>query len=150
MHPVVLIIVGVLTIGSISGCKPSMPAERLRQALVSTNSILLRYTGEPITLTAQQSESLKRIIQQFENKSVVEVQRELLPAPFGHFACNAIRFAWLGSRIYYKDQATGRYLVIKDDLLESRSQEYMKSLGETLPLRSPTTEDWIRILAVLE
>ena len=126
------------------------PPDVLKKALSSTNAVFEPNLQEPIPLSPRQTEAIRRIIERFQQRSQVQIRKDIGPSETGAFVFGDVHFGWLGSLLYLYDPNAKRYYVVEDPLLGQLAKAYFKAEGSQPPLVYPSPEKWREILLILE
>jgi hypothetical protein len=148
MRVFVSMFIGALLVLLEVGCTKPPPA-LIASALASTNVVFQAHSQEPITLTRRGGDTLRSIVNRFDNSSHVKVMKDILPAFSGRFVLGNVRFGWVGSLLCLKDPDAERYYVVQDSILGKMSEVYLGALGPP-PVHELSNEQWQEVIAVLE
>jgi len=147
MPRAIFFIGAILFILICEGCD-NHASEVISHALASTNVLFQPNLQEPITLSASQAETVKRIVKRF-NGPGVGVVKDILQHESGRFIMGKEHFGWLGRSLYFYDPKKEKYYFVEDDTLGNMADHYFKVQGQP-PLKSPSQEQWKEILSTLE
>ena len=139
----------LLLLFTLPGCRKPDPAF-IRLALASTNVLFQPILERPLALSPHQADVVKLMVRHYEDRSQFRVEREILPAFEGAFILGKCRFGWLPGMLCARDPEAGVYYVVEDPKLAKMGEAFFKALGPAPPLRSPSSNEWRRILTALE
>ena len=130
------------------GCGGPSP-ETIEAALHSTNVVFHSHTAAPITLSEPQANSLKRIVARFQHRSGFRIAKDIA-YPDAFFEFDGVRFGWLRSSISLHERGKNRYYIVEDPILKEMEKAFVQAMGSTLPLHSPSAQEWEKILSILK
>ena len=129
-----------------TGCN-KLPDDRIRSALSASSATFRPNRSDPIPLSRQQTESIKRIVAKFRDKKHVAMQADILGLQHGHFLLGAETFSWQGSMLYIRE-GQRRNWVVSDPALAAMADAYMKAHAES-PYQM-SKDAWQQILSELK